>query len=1206
MKKSALPIGVPYWQPPYKLLMIMKLTAFMLMIALSPVTAASFAQKLTYEKQGASLAEVFSQIRKQTGYNVLYSPDQVDPQQKVSVHFQQTPLQQVLDKLLDQQVYEYTLLGKDILIKKKGTGTLDNIMAQFRRMEAATDVKGKLVGKDGKPVAGAMVKWKSANIVSTATVTGENGEFVLAGIDPYATLVITGVNIEPLEVALKGETTITITATYKITVLDAVSIQVNTGYQVLSKERATGAFGKPDMEIVRNRTGNMDLLSRLEGQVAGLTISPNTFNSTPNGNTVGTSNRKILLRGVTTVTGSMPTEPLNVLNGVIVTDFSAVNPDDIEDISVLKDAVAAAIWGARAANGVIVVTTRSGRNQRLAVNYQGFVNYTGKPDLSYGNRMNSRQFIQSAKEIFDPVVTPYGSISTAGIPPHEQILYAQSRGLISAAEANQKLDSLASIENIGQIKELFYRPAITHNHTVSASGGNNLYSFYASLGYTGTQTARPGDRNNSYKLNFTQSITSTRLKLTLSAAMINTVSSRNNIPDASGGFLPYQLFRDAAGNNLPINYLTGYSDSLRLRYQALSRINLDYVPLNEVNLTHANNNDLYINITANASVRLWKGLSFSGTYSYQKSPSSTINYTDNKTLAQRKQLLSLTVAPTETSTPVYYLPLTGGSYLTGNGEKRNFTVRNQLVYDASVRHGRDRLTLQAGNDVQEAYTYRTTTQVVGYDEKLNTYATIDNVRLRNGISGTVTGFGSFGYTPFSLNKGLTRFISYFGLASYTLDSRFSIDASWRQDFSNNFGKNLNTQNKPIWSFGGKWRLSQESFMKRLKWVDELGLRVTHGIAGNSPTTSGSLNDIFQSVNAATNTAAIAGDALTQSTVANNALSWEMTRTTNIGIDFSVLNRRLSGSIEAYYKTTTDLLGEIPLNAWTGRTSLNGNIGNLVNKGIELSLRSENIRIKDFSWSSSLVFSYNYNKLVAYSANSPFLNTPSLRISGLFPNVGYNTRPVFAYRFAGLDNLGDPQIYRADKTVTKSPNAAQVEDLAYLGTTQPPFNGGLTNRFAYKGFSLALNMIYNFGALMRRDVNTTYTGRLNAAAFGSPNIQNYFLDRWRKPGDEAFTDIPSFVSSQGTSGTRRNTAYYTQGDINVVSASYIKLRDITLAYELPASAAQLLKMQRASVFVQTTNFMVWKANHDGIDPEFPRSAGSAKPGHGYSMGINLSF
>jgi hypothetical protein len=395
-------------------------------------------------------------------------------------------------------------------------------------------------------------------------------------------------------------------------------------------------------------------------------------------------------------------------------------------------------------------------------------------------------------------------------------------------------------------------------------------------------------------------------------------------------------------------------------------------------------------------------------------------------------------------------------------------------------------------------------------------------------------------------------------------------------------------------------------------MDDLAIRATYGITGNSPSTGGTAATVdILSAPSIYSGLPLAGTYLSVSSPANNKLAWEATKTINIGVDFTLFKRRIGGSIDLYRKNTTSLLGTTPVNYFTGwYPSVSGNIGNMINKGIELSLHTLTLQIKNFSWTTNLVFSYNKNKLVSYAA-SDYLNTASGRMSSTYI-VGYSMAPLFAYRFAGLDNMGDPMIKLSDGTITKDPNAATSKDLVYKGTTQPVFTGGLTNTFGYKGFSLTANMVYNLGNVMRRDVNTFYTGRLTGGqySFNIGNINAYFTDRWKNPGDEAFTNIPSYVSNNYINYTRRNTNYYTYGDINVVSASYIKLRDITLSYSLPGKVLQALKVQMINLSVQLSNFMVWKANNAGIDPEYQNYA-SGKRGippskHPVNFGLNITF
>jgi hypothetical protein len=493
---------------------------------------------------------------------------------------------------------------------------------------------------------------------------------------------------------------------------------------------------------------------------------------------------------------------------------------------------------------------------------------------------------------------------------------------------------------------------------------------------------------------------------------------------------------------------------------------------------------------------------------------------------------------------------------------------------------------------------------------LGTYATLNNTTLQNGIPGTVTGYGYLFASPLSIDKSLTRFNSLFGLASYTINHKYSFDASWRQDHSNMMGDDISTQNKPIWSFGAKWQIKKENFLKTAEWLSELGLRATLGITGNSPyAQAGTVDDVIRSVSASAggpgggSAGQIAGDAFTISSMVNRKLSWENTRTLNLGADFALLNRRISGSINWYSRTTTDMIGSIPVNPLAGTTTTNGNLGKMTNKGIEISLRTANVQSKDWQWSSSMAISYNTNKLESFGTLNPLLNTASYRMGGgLLP--GYSMRSLFAYQFAGLDNLGDPQIYVDNrKTITKQTSVAKPEDVVYRGTMQPRFTGGVTNTVTYKGISLMANIVFNAGAVMRRPVNGFYNGILaSRPGFQNDNYPVYFVDRWKQPGDEARTNIPSYVSNDYLAWSRRDVNYYIQGDLNVVSSAYMKLRDVSLSYSLGANTLKALHVQSMSVFVQSNNFLLWTANGDRLDPD--RQFGTGR--HGYAMGLNLSF
>ncbi|NQX39037.1 TonB-linked outer membrane protein, SusC/RagA family [Pedobacter steynii] len=1196
----------------------MKLTTFILIITLAQVSAKGFGQGISLHEDNTPLEKVLESIRKQSGYDFIYNSNDIKGL-KISVKLNNSSVFEAIQESIKNLPLSFNIYKKNIVITRKTPVLIDGTKNDPSLIDIADPIKiyGKVLDSLGAPMEGATViilkKAQESKVGGRQMLTTvkNTGEFeILAEVGDR--IIISYVGYQPHSFEVKSK------MAYQNIVLrkaqtELKEVVVSTGFQTISKERATGSFGKVDLELFSKRTGSTNLLTRLEGQIPGLYIAPQSRVVNQTGIA---EDPKAVVRGRGSVLNSSgpSSNPLYVVNGVAVPNFSSVNLDDIEDITVLKDAAASAIWGARSANGVIVIKTKSGsNNSKLSISYNGSLNYTGRPDVYYGNMLSSQQYIQVAKELFDNPVyrTAYPYTAQSFLAPHERILYDGLRGKLTEGQRNQKLDSLSAIDNRSQIKAM-YDPAFTTNHTVSASGGNNTYSFYGSMGYSGMKGNAPGSKSDTYSLNLTQNLNAgNRVKISLNTSLVNMTASSQGPILPGNGFYPYQQFRDASGNPLNMNFMSGYVDSVRLDYQSRSRINLDYNPINEAGLTTNKSDNLSLNVTSNVAVKIWKGLRINGTYGYLRSPSSSRGYTDHQAIGQRRQLVGLTVAPTVNDLPVYYLPTSGGTLGESTSDNRSWTVRHQLMYDDNFRNGKDQLLVQFGNDIQENTASQTNTTLLGYNDALGSFAELDWAKLRSGIFPTVTGFGSYSYIPIDRKpRTKSRFLSYFALASYSIERKYSLDLSWRQDFSNQFASDLSSQKKPVWSVGARWQISKEKWLSNVKWLNNLGLRATYGITGNTPYGQVSQYDIVTTLNPATNFFynQIAGEALYLTGIANKGLDWESTDNYNLAIDYAIFNNRISGSIDAYKRITTGMIGNVTLNPLTGYNSIAGNIGKMLNEGIEMSIRSLNIKGKDFSWSTTIGVGFNHNKLISYQTPSNNSKTVAARLQSEYV-IGYPMNALWAYRFAGLDNLGDPQIQLANGTVTKKPNAATVNDLVYMGTTQPPVTGSLSNTFSYKGFNLSANMIVSLGGVMRKSVNTYYSGKLGgtSGSFSGGNISEYFLDRWKKPGDEAFTNIPSYEPSASLNTSRRSVNYYTFADVNVVNASYIKIRDISLSYALDTKLLQFLKIQRASVFASASNFLVWAANAEGTDPELPGlSSGTMPVKHTYSLGINFSF
>lgn len=1177
------------------------LGVMLLMLTCLSMNAQSPGPLITYTGKDVPLVTVFQAIKEQTRYSVFAGKNLLKTTQPVTCAVRNMPLPEFLDLILRNQQLSYEISNKTIFLKAQPAGS-----ANERPGESGT-ISGTVKNEAGAPITPATVMLEP---LKRGAVTNERGEYRFTDVpEGFYTMKISclGFSAEERTVFVSKSGTLYVDFVLNESSSQLKEIVVNSGYQTFSVKRSAGAYAKPNMQTLRDRTTSMNILQRLDGLVPGLTVN----------NAPSAAGTPVLIRGLTSINSNK--SPLLVVDGVPLDNINSLNPQDVEDITVLKDASAASIWGARAANGVIVITTRKGsRNQDLSIEYDGFANFQGRPDVDYYPVLNSRQFIQAASDIFRPDLYPWANVSaytgqgSIGVPPHNTILYNRHRGLISDAQAAASLDSLASINNLHQIRDIWYRPGLLTNHTLSVRGGGKSYGIYGSLAYTGTQSNRPGEKNNTYKINVRQDYNVNKhLDVFLITDLTNVNASAPRNIEADNRSLPYQLFSDAQGNPISIPYVKQLSDSTRKAFEGKSRINLDYNPLLERQYGYTKMDMLTARITGGLTIRILDGLSFSGVYGLFRTAEKTRSFDDSRSYLVRSEAAQFAVpSATPGQPPKYYLPVDGGRYALTNATQNNWTVRNQLAYERAWDGKRHQLSLLAGQEAQEQLFVSSQSVIRGYNELLQTYPAIDYATLSTtGVANPVmpnNGSRSLlgNALPFNETEARVRFLSYYGNMGYTYLNRYTLNGSIRLDESNLFGKDRSSQSKPVWSIGGRWDLSEELFMEQQRAFNNLSLRVSYGLTGNSPVPGTAAS--YDILGAQSGSSLPGNTGLTIVTPANAALTWESSRTLNIGVDFGILQgNRLSGSIDLYSKQTDNLIGQMEVNPLSGYNTVIGNFGDMRNRGIEASIRSLNVESGRFRWISQLVLAYNRNEIT--KLNQPALIATGTQKASTVYLAGYPAFAVFAYDFAGLDNMGDPQIRQQSGKITKERNVSLPEDVLYMGTYQPVWNGGLSNIFTFGNIELAANIIYNFGNVMRRDVNDFYAGnglipllsnnamQSGDLRFRSGNVHAEFADRWMQPGDESTTNVPSWEPVNSVNASRRDTRYYTQGDINVVSAAFVKLRDVSLSYELPRAIVSRAKLNGVRLRLQMSNLMLWKANKYGIDPEFQDASGGSLAG-----------
>jgi TonB-linked SusC/RagA family outer membrane protein len=1167
--------------------------------------------KISISLKNETLNGALKKIEENSPYRFVFDKKDIINIKNLNLRGASRTVEETLLEILKDKDVIFSQVERKILLKIK-----DFKQADPKEKVTQQILYGRVIDTTGAPLSGVTVSIVNGK---QTTATNESGQFQLTNVKETDKLQFSFLGFS--EQILDPKQNMVVVMFIKPSRLEEVI--VNTGYQQLPKERSAGSFAQPDMELFLQRKGSMNVLQRLDGLIPGLTVN----------NAAGTDQYQI--RGVSTVGVYSPSNisgyagtdrsPLIVVDGVPINNIGDVNPQDVESVTVLKDATAASIWGARASNGVIVISTKKGANaEKIQVDYNMFYNYIRKPDLSYFPVLNSNQFITAAEEIFDPQNTSWEAISrplysvSPGVPPHEQFLYGWSRGLISDGEKRRGLDSLAGIDNKKQIQDLFYRNSMLTNHTISLKGGHEKFRFYGSLAYTGNRNSQPGDNNNTYKVNLRQDYRPhKRINLYLVTDLLNRTSSSRPMLTTSSSFLPYQMLQDNSGTPIEMPWLFR-TPELQKEYERKSGISLNYIPLLEGNYGYENRDYLSARINSGLQVKIIEGLNFEGTYGWSRGTTNGISYLDERSYRVRNMAVSFATGSKEDNTLRYYMPSTGGKYTTSSLSQTNWTVRNQFTFNKDWLNKKHQLNALAGIEYNENNHHSNSTTVWGYNDQLLTALPLDYATLATGVPNTIISYNTtrsiWYYDNDYLNtENISRFRSVYSNIAYTFLSRYSVNASWRQDKSSLFGIDKSSQNRPIWSIGGRYDLSKENFMIQNNWIDQLALRATYGLTGNAPSPgTAASKDIIASSSGSTS---FPNGTYRILTAANRSLTWESTRTVNLGVDFSFIKNRVSGSIDAYRRKTSDLLGNKPGNPFSGYTTIVGNLGDMENKGIELGLRIIPIQLRDFQWRFILNAAYNKNRITKLSTSLVNATGNAIISNNSFGGFfeGYPAYAIFGYPYAGLDATGDPQIRLLDGSVTKALNAAKPEDMIFKGTYQPKWSGGLTNSFQYKNIELNVNVIGNLGHVMRRDVNTKYNGnRLNpsAGSISTGNEHAEFANRWKQAGDELITDIPRWIGNVNTSTTERYVNYYIFADQNVVDASFIKLRDITLMYSFPKSILQKYRIMALSLQAQLGNFMLWKANKFSIDPEYFTPLTGVRTQlngqHNFSLGANITF
>ncbi|MBO9632971.1 MAG: SusC/RagA family TonB-linked outer membrane protein [Chitinophagaceae bacterium] len=1193
----------------------MRLSIFLLLIA-SHVCAGTFAQKVTLKARDITLAQAFNSIKQQTGYSFFWDQQLLDKAPLISISVTDVPITEALDKVLKGLPLTYEIKGKIAFITAKNTAVLPP--GTTVPPDANYDVSGTVKDEKGNPLQGASLRLLPFNQQQQTNAAGEfrfnnvpEGTYTLeVSYISFATFTRT------LVVANKH---MTVNVVMKPSDEMQEAVTISTGYQNIDKRKLTGAvFTLKGEEI--NRAGAVNIDGLLQGKVPGLSVITNSGSpsATPTLRIRGNSTFVGSGTPLWVVDGLIQEDPVNltplqtdiVLSQARTANFSiignaiaGVNPNDIESISFLKDAAAASIYGARAANGVIVVTTRRGKSGTTYFNYNGDFGFTARPTYNKLNLMNSKERIDVSHEIIKENL-PYAA---APFPTsYEGLVYKLWNREITQAEFDKQSAALQSM-NTNWFDHLF-RNAFNQNHQISIAGGAPRNTYYASLSYDDSKGSAIGDDLTRYAALLRLNLQPTdRLKLDFkmnawlrSAKGFYTINPYDYAISTSRALHPDSTYP-------VINANIGSND-----FTTTAPLNFNFI--NERKQTGNTSDNKGVQGILTLQYRILKNLQFEsvGGISYQNTESKQWASENSFHIAKLRGYNYGSVIPGSDAEKSSLLPFGGIlNYLSANNT--TWTLRNSLTWSKSLFNGAHLLSLYGGQELRSVINKGYATEEWGYFPDRGKRISYD----------PPAGLTSSSLRPAMpiVTDNVQNYLSWIANASYSIDSRYIFNAGLRTDASNRFGQYTNNRFQPAYSLSARWNIAEEDFLFNNKIISMLNLRASYGVQGNVVTAVGP--DIIAYYPTSGQDRLIDPRSsqylLRLRSLGYPDLRWEKTYQLNIGVDAGILNNRVNLVADFYRKDSRDLLLLMNLPFEFGYTGLGGqnngdaltqappamyvNAARVTNYGIEGRIEVVPVRTKEWDWSIVVNVSRNANRAASTGNRTN-------EIDFLMGNAVVNGKAangLWSYSFKGLNPVNGLPMFNnmdlGDKPTAYKKNPANF--LVYSGKSIPDLTGGIQTQVRYQRFQFMAGFSYSLGSVRR--LNPLYGRTFNgprSAPQPEVNLSKELVNRWQKPGDEAHTNIP-VLTNKGDSKDQwyllpnggRAWAYwmYEMSDARIVSGDFLRCTNMSLSYALPEKLLQAYKVKNASVMVSGNNlFVIADKKLNGQDPETVGLGAAALP------------
>ena len=1175
----------------------MKLFMILMCCFTFSLSANSFAQqeKVNLDLRDVSIKTLFSEIQRQTKLHFIFSSEQANRLDKLTVKATDETVKSVLDRIFEGTGFSYTFRDDIIMVRFEGEQAAQQVKKEM-------EIRGVVKDKNGDPLPGVTVLVGGTTL---GTATDGKGEFLLKVPEQESVaLHFSFVGMKTRELVFKkGQQPLTV-----VMEEDSESIEeiVVTGYQQIEKRNLT-SFVVTVKTSELQTIGASSIEQMLQGVVPGLSVV-NT-SASPG------AAPKIRIRGTATIAGNA--DPLWVLDGVILENsvpvtaadlnspdvmnmfnsvIGGINPNDIESITVLKDASATAIYGTRAANGVIVVTTKKGKANSFNISYQHTSSISIRPHYDDFDLLNSKERVALAWENYEDGLSLWGGTYADGISGLEGLLNSYALGQISKDQLNTMVNKLEEV-NTDWFKILF-RNAYTQTHNLSVSGGTEKTNYYISLNYNGEEGV---DKASEYKNYGGMVKLNTQLFQGVNMGAIVQVDRRDREMYHSS----LDLFNYAVRSSraIPLREDNGdlhyYIGSVSGRASKINVLNELANSGNESTQTDAKG---IVNLTVN----LYKGLKYEGLFSYASSHSTARDYATEKTAYVATIRGYGYGEGSEDNVKKSPLPY-GGVYNETTYEQRSSLIRNGLTYKGSLM---DDLSIDVllGQEFRNTNYKGLTSNIYGYfHDRGNTFY--------EPALGESTGHLKRNKTTRNLVDRSN--ISYYGVISAMYDNRYVLNANIRFDGSNLFGSNPKYRYLPLWSVSGRWIISNESFLSDNTLISNLALRASYGLRGNI------VEDSSPSIIAA----ALPPNAVTGlfemeiQQAPNPDLKWETTASFNAGLEIALFDNRLSLDIDYYLDKSKDLIAYKGVSSVSGFSGKYVNYANVTNQGLDVALSGTILKSKDWNWTAAFNMGYVKNEVTKSKSTA---QTKYLVQSVYTPGEVYEGKPVngmFSYRFAKLDGKGMPMFYDKDGNVLGVDSDEivnfpyDIENLKYEGTRDPMLSGGLNTRVAYKNVSLS--MLFAFGL---KNVVRLPSRAYVSAPNSDENANSSIKDRWRPGQDNTGKTIPALSSGDGLIMTADDNFYatdwYNLSDATVVPGDYLRFRNLMIEYRLPLRWVNKVvigdkKLSSVTLKFQAQNlFVLADKRLKGYDPETinytTNAYGSLPLARTFTLGLNVNF